>query len=326
MNVTAKLIEDAIQSWATTAERYGLRLIEVPIGEACTITETHPFRRPYIIQLAARPPVQQPPTYFDATSLAPQVSTSRHYYQKAILKNFDFVLDVEAAQNFPANVEVTYSWGRPDYKFSQYIHRSGVLLAEITDEGDFLLVANKMYNNRAVASREQERFKKADHLDRQVRMASAASHGTGQITPISSPMMRPTMGSPVIRAVPDVLGPCFPGSKLASIITPESINDELEAFCLDASLLEEFYKEVFEKATPPSATPPTFQQAEQNQNTLEHNIPTLGLPPGAFARETSPSPIMRLSNPLPRKQAHNSDAGSGPNDSPRGTISSIGSG
>lgn len=318
MNVTAKLIEDAIQSWATTAERYGLRLIEVPIAEACTITETHPFRRPYIIQLALSPPDRQPPTYFDATSLAPQVSTSRHYYQKAILKKFDFVLDVEAAQNFPANVEVQYSWGRPDYKYSQYIHRSGVLLAEITDEGNFLLVANKMYNNRAMASREQEKFKKADHIDRAIRMVSAA----GQVTPISSPMLRPAIGSP---AASDVLGPCFPGSKLASLTTPESINHRLEAFCLNAALLDEFYKEVFEKATPPSATPPTFPRTEQNQHTLEQNIPTLGLPPGVFPRETSPSP-MRLQNPLPRIQAQDSDPGSGPTNSPRETISSVGSG
>lgn len=330
MNVTAKLIEDAVQSWATTAERYGLRLIEVPIGEACTITERHPFRSPYFVELAASPPAQQPLTYFDATSLAPQVSTSRHYYQKAILKKFHFILDVEAAQNFPANVEVTYSWGRPDYRYSQYIHRSGVLLAQITDEGNFLLLANKLYNNRAAASREQEKFVKTDWIvDRPLRVSTGVNHPYSLITPNASPMLRPAISSPLIRATPDVLPSiAIANSKLANITTPESIKAELEAFCHNASLLEEFYKEVLEKATPPAATPPTFQQAVAIQGALEQmgNIPALGLPPGVLSRESSPSPMKLTTVPSgPWRHASvapTSDAGSGTShDSPRGTIS-----
>ncbi|CRK44826.1 hypothetical protein BN1723_019558, partial [Verticillium longisporum] len=52
LNVTAKLIEDAVEGWAREAANYGLRLVEVPIREACTITDTNPFRRPYTIKLA----------------------------------------------------------------------------------------------------------------------------------------------------------------------------------------------------------------------------------------------------------------------------------
>ncbi|EHK99613.1 putative Vacuolar membrane-associated protein IML1 [Glarea lozoyensis 74030] len=74
------------------------------------------------------------------------------------MKKFNFVLDVEAARNFPLNVDVTYSWGRPDYKYTQYIHRSGILLVQITDEGSFLLLANRLYNNRTAAARESDRF------------------------------------------------------------------------------------------------------------------------------------------------------------------------
>lgn len=331
MNVTAKLIEDAVQAWATAAERYGLRLIEVPIGEACTITESHPFRSPYFVKLAAPPPTQQPLTYFDATSLAPQVSTSCHYYQKAILKKLHFVLDIEAAQNFPANVEVTYSWGRPDYKYSQYIHRSGVLLVQITDEGNFLLLANKLYNNRAAALREQEKFVKSDLIvDRPLRISTGVNQPQSLITPNSSPMLRPTVTSPLMRATPDVLPSiAMINSKLATIITPESIKDELEAFCHNPSMLEDFYKEVLEKATPPAATPPTFLRAVGNQGGLEQmgNIPALGLPPGVLSRETSPSP-MRLANVMPSgprrhaSMAPMSDAGSGTShDSPRGVMS-----
>jgi hypothetical protein len=339
LNVTSKLIEDAIQSWATTAERYGLRLIEVPIGEASSITDIHPFRSPYSVKLAIPPPDQQPATYFDATSLTPQVSTNKHFYQKAILKKHNFVLDVEAASNFPANVEVTYSWGRPDYKYSQYIHRSGVVLAQITDDGNFLLLANKLYNNRAVAaSREQDKFIKLDRTDRATnRMSSAPGYGPGQTTPVSSPMLRGInyIPSPSLRAVSDVLGPSMPNSKLSTVMTPESIADELEEFCNNANLLENFYKEALEKATPPTATPPVFQRV-QNQHVLEQNIPALGLGPGLFSglgaggSQASPSSMsmsMRLGSVPPpmRRGTQHSEVGSVcSSDSPRGASGSEG--
>ncbi|KIN00169.1 hypothetical protein OIDMADRAFT_124578 [Oidiodendron maius Zn] len=233
IGVTAKLIEDAVESWASTAERYGLRLVEAPIGEACSITTTHPFRSPYIIKLAVQPPERPPPTYFDINSFGPQVQTApaiRHYYQKAIMKKFNFVLDIEAAHNFPTNVDVTYSWGKPDFKHTQYIHRSGVVLAQITDDGNFLLLANRLYNNRTAAVRESDRY---------------------------------------------------------------SVKNGLEAFCLDATELENFYTEVYDKPLPPNATPPSSRIRSPVVGALG-DVPVLGLPPGLFARDPSPTP-MRLS-------------------------------
>lgn len=345
MNVTAKLIEDAIESWALTAERYGLRLVEAPIGEACSITTVHPFRSPYTIDLACQPPEQQPRTYFDANSFAPQVQSSpasRHYYQKAIMKKFNFVLDIEAAKNFPSNIDVTYSWGRPDFKYTQYIHRSGVLLAQITDEGSFLLLANRLYNNRTAVARDSDRYVKPDHNERNTRMPSAIyPHAmSDKPSPINSPLIRPTAatyattnqlgGSPILRATSDVLGSGLAGSKIVSAITPESIKNELESFCKNGPALEAFYKEVFEKATPPSATPPNWRSPYVG-SLLDSNIPTLGLPPGVLARDTSPSP-MRLSNVqvvgssmphLGRRQSMQmggSGGVSGGGESPRGTI------
>jgi hypothetical protein len=370
MSVTAKLIEDAIASWASTAERYGLRLVEAPIGEACSITSVHPFRSPYIIELAAQPPDQQPQTYFDVNSFAPQAQSSpasRHYYQKAIMRKFNFVLDIEAARNFPSNVDVIYSWGRPDFKYTQYIHRSGVLLAQITDEGNFLLLANRLYNNRTAAAREAERYVKIDQVERNTRIGPAAYTGHGvtsdRTTPLNSPMLRPALtntstagiGSPILRATSDVLAPGLAASskQLANVITPESIKNELEAFCHSAPTLEAFYNEVFEKATPPSATPPTLGSLRSpygpyggggGSGLLDvGNIPTLGLPPGILgARDSSPSP-MRLSgvagvgSPMPQlgrrlsMQVGSGSSGSANgeghrqerherNDSPRGSI------
>ena len=131
---------------------------------------------------------------------------------------------------------------------------------------------------------------------------ASAGHGHGSIasdkpSPSNSPMICPTtnhIGSPILRATSDVLGPSLAGSKLAAITTPESIKNELEAFCHNAAGLEAFYKEVYERATLPSVTPPTLRSPYAG-SLLDANIPTLGLPPGVLARDTSPSP-MRLSN------------------------------
>ena len=152
MNATPRLIQEAIVSWATSIERYGLRLVEVPIGEASSIASMHPFRSPYRIKLAASPPPQQPQPIFDATAFGSHLKIDPLFYQKAILRQYDFVLDYEAATSFPADVSVSYSWGKSDYRYSQYIHRSGTLIAQITNDGDFLILANRLCNNRNAAS------------------------------------------------------------------------------------------------------------------------------------------------------------------------------
>ncbi|KAI1006886.1 Vacuolar membrane-associated protein [Podosphaera aphanis] len=244
LSATAKLIRDEIESWATTVERHGLRLVEAPIGEACTISSINPFRSPYRISLVIQPPDQHPTTYLDLNSFLPQPQSTLatgHYYQKAILKRFNFVLDIEAARNFPSYVDVLYSWGKPDYKYSQYIHRSGVLLAQITDDGSFLILTNRMHNNRTP---------KEDSLT---------------------------------------------SSRILDSSTPQSIQDDLEAFCRNSEALRDFYKDVCEKTekTPLSvAMPPTGKNFTYG-SLAESFIPALRLPPSIVAKETS-SGLMRL--------------------------------
>ncbi|KAH8808764.1 vacuolar membrane-associated protein-like protein IML1 [Xylogone sp. PMI_703] len=295
MSTTAKLIEDAIESWAGTAERHGLKLVEVPVREACMITSVNPFRSEYYVKLALEPPERQPNTYFDVSSFTPQPLANRHYYHKAILRKFNFVLDLEAAKNFPGNVDVTYSWGKPDFKYSQYIHRSGVLLAEITDEGHFLLLANSLYSNRTTAAREAERYNKGELGDR----GNWPKHGnnSNKQSPFASPVVRPTSmyaGSPQLKASSEVLSGNLIGTKLAGMITPGGIKDELEAFCNNETLLDVFYKEVYEKATPPEVTPPSLKSPHVG-SILDANIPVLGLPPSNFTSDSSSS-VFRLSN------------------------------
>ncbi|KAG7287843.1 vacuolar membrane-associated protein iml1 [Staphylotrichum longicolle] len=240
MNVTAKLVEDAIENWGREAAQYGLRLVEVPIAEACAISEINPFRRPFLIKLAALPPDQSPLTYYDPTSFTPQAQPGRQFYQKAILRKFDFVLDMEAASNFPSNVDVSYSWGKPDFKYTQYIHRSGSVMAEITDDGHLLLLANRLYSSRAFAAREREMQKELRGEQQQqgqgagtgtpaglgtaIRVITPGSYTPHNVpsqtpfhdsTPVSSPALRPTttssLLSPVVRPALSAPG-ATPGS------------------------------------------------------------------------------------------------------------------
>ena len=261
MNVTAKLIEDVIVTWATTAEKFGLRLVEVPIGEASSISATHPLRSPYMIRLAKPPPSRQPQYFFDAESLGPRTRTDPRFYHKALLRKFGFVLDVEAATNFPSDVEVTYSWGKPDYRYSQYIHRSGVLLAQITDDGDFLLLDNRLCNNRSAIN--TEKFDQGQARDR-----LSGPH----LSPFSSPLVRATTDMAALRwtdAVPS-----------SSPATPEDVKDKLEQLCANADALQTFYDAAL--SATPSPVPTT--------TALDSSIPSLGLPPSAVARVVSMSP------------------------------------
>ncbi|CAK7228135.1 vacuolar membrane-associated protein iml1 [Sporothrix bragantina] len=203
MNVTAKLIEDAVEVWAREAFQHGLRLVEVPIAEASVITEGNPFRRPYKVRLALDPPAQRPATYFDASSLAPQAAPGRHFYQKAILRKFGFVLDTEAASNFPPSVDVQYSWGRPHFKYSQYIHRSGIILAQIDDDGAFLLLVNRLYSNRSVASSMRDNMRQNDQQQQQQQQqAQQGQSGNNNCEPsaLQSPMVKSSLyQSPRLR-------------------------------------------------------------------------------------------------------------------------------
>jgi hypothetical protein len=253
MNVTAKFIEDAILHWAMSARKYGLKLVEVPIAEADTIRGLHPFRSPYFIKLAVSPPQKKDdsPEYFDVTSFAPQAQTDKFGFHKALLKKLNFVLDVEAASSFPPDVEIVYSWGKNDYRYTQYIHRSGTTLAQITEEGDFLLLANRLYNDRWSAPRDSTKFEKIDsYHDRRANNRHLSS-------PLSSPITRPVQDDHLNSARP-------------SVVTAEEVKDEVEAVCHDEKYLRAFYDELTRPASSPSLL---------LSPTVEQTVPSLRLPP-----------------------------------------------
>lgn len=310
MNTTPKLIQDAVISWATSVDRFGLRLVEVPLGEASSISSMHPFRAPYLVKLAQQPPSKQPQSFFaDTTSFSSQPRPEKHLYQIAIMKRFSFVLDFEAASDFPSDVDVTYSWGKPDYRYPQYIHRSGTVIAQITDDGDFLLLVNRLYNNRnATNSSYQDAFQ-SEHLgdagqDRSMGSFRSSPHrGNHRPSPHSSPF-----NSPSVRATLDVPSAAAAASKVPTPIaattnltgftrsgattaftTPEAIKKDFETFCMDVDALETFYADILRKASTsvpstPFMSPKTpFKGPETAFN--ESSIPTLALPGSLVSKD-----------------------------------------
>lgn len=273
MNATSKLVQDVIEGWEREAIQYGLRLVEVPIHKASRITETNPFRKPYLITLAARPPDEKPEAYYDPNSLGPQTVPSKHFYQTAILRNFDFVLDLEAASNFPSNVEVRYSWGKPDYQYTQFIHRSGVLLAQITHEGNFVVLANRLYNRRGGAARDKDT--RAPSAGDQPLLDRGGGRSVGMTGLGAYNVAEPaTAASPGVAPAEAAMAPAA-----ARAADAEGLKDELELLCRDGAALEAFYRETLDKGTRVDGTP---LSAPALGPVAEASIPSLGLPPAVL--------------------------------------------
>ncbi|KAK5628428.1 hypothetical protein RRF57_004143 [Xylaria bambusicola] len=304
MNVTTKLIDDALKTWAATASQHGLRLVEVPIAEVCRINEVNAFRRPYRVKLAIPPPTQRPSTYYNPGSFSPQPQPDKYFYQKAILKKLDYVLDYEAASNFPSNVEVSYSWGKPDFKYSQYIHRSGAHLVQITEDGDFLLAANRLYTNRVAATQPTQLQARAESsLSRPIVAGNAHTNRRAiDPPPVASPMTRPVLFAPSARINPPESSPLrnVSGSKpgwgpTTAFPKPEAFKDRLVEFCTDEHALETFYKETLEYGIETPFAAPTDSNVVPDAS-----IPSLGLPPGILSAGGSDlfvTPTPRASTP-----------------------------
>ena len=321
INTTPKLIRDAIVSWATSVDRFGLRLVAIPIGEASSITTTHPFRCPYRIKLELPPPSKQPQNYFDDSSLTPRPKVEKHFYQKAIMKRFNFVLDFEAASEFPSDVDVTYSWGKPEYRFPQYIHRSGMLIAQISDEGDFLVVANRLYNKHGALATgfnyESNRFDSIGDGDshRGTGFFRSSPHrGSVQKgrkspheSPYNSPSLRASLEIPTAKPSSSHEMPTSKSDESHPINssqgkphnTPLQADDILrhfESFCRDDKALKIFYNEVMSKPSTPGANTPLLGGKTPNKGpqtpsrlperfTMDSNIPVLALPETLIEKE-----------------------------------------
>lgn len=140
LNTTTKFIDEAIISWSRLCERYGLRLVETPWRELCTIPLLNPFHSFVDLKLAVNPLTD--PEFKDTDVLKVNI----FYYHLHLLKMADFLLDNRGTSFFLRNnIEICYSWGVPSFKYAQFIHKTGAYIVELRDNGNFFLAPNNVH-------------------------------------------------------------------------------------------------------------------------------------------------------------------------------------
>jgi len=75
-----------------------------------------------------------------------QEGTQTHnYFERALLRRFGFVLDIEAASTYPDQIDPNYLYRRVPFKYSQWVHRSGVVFSQILGgTSGFLFLTNRL--------------------------------------------------------------------------------------------------------------------------------------------------------------------------------------
>ncbi|KAI8982913.1 hypothetical protein BD414DRAFT_579183 [Trametes punicea] len=140
IGTTARCIEDLLQQWGRTIERYGLKLVEAYVDQISDIREKNPFQSCFPIPLALAPP-----ELFDLQRRVPEGTQATNFFESALLRRFGFVLDIEAASHYPSQVDVVYSYRRSPFKYSQWVHRSGVAFIQVLGGSQgFLFLTNRL--------------------------------------------------------------------------------------------------------------------------------------------------------------------------------------
>lgn len=145
LTVTPKLIDDLIGNWSRICERYGLKMIEVPWEELFKIPKHNPFHSFVEITTVINPWKDEEFNFEEI------FSANYYFYHRHLLKSFGFYLDNRASRFLhSANIdfEVRYSWGKPEFKYAQYIHDTGACIAEIREDGSLFLAPNNAYISR----------------------------------------------------------------------------------------------------------------------------------------------------------------------------------
>ncbi|ODV94381.1 hypothetical protein PACTADRAFT_45171, partial [Pachysolen tannophilus NRRL Y-2460] len=162
LNTTSKLIDDTISSWSRVCERYGLKLVETPWNELCTIPTKNPFHSFVDITLAVNP-------WYDSEFCEGNgkiiLFENKFFYHMFLLEVSGFLLDNRAALFFQDDsFEVHYSWGKSSFKYVQYIHKTGAYIAEVRDSGDLFLAPNNTHIARVNVQKNQQNSSKNENF------------------------------------------------------------------------------------------------------------------------------------------------------------------
>ncbi|RDB22222.1 Vacuolar membrane-associated protein IML1 [Hypsizygus marmoreus] len=140
IGTTARCIEDLIRQWGRTIDRYGLRLVEAYVTQISDIRERNAFQSCYPLRLAIPPPI-----VMDLEKRVPEGTQTTHYFEYAILRKLGYIIDVEAASMYPEQIDVIYSYRRSPYKYSQFVHRSGMAFVQVLGGSQgFVFLMNRL--------------------------------------------------------------------------------------------------------------------------------------------------------------------------------------
>lgn len=140
IGTTARCIDDLLRQWSLTIERYGLKLVEAYVDPIADIREKNAFQSCFPIPLAL-----PPPSLSDIGRRLPEGVQAIHYFESALLRRWGFVLDIEGAMHYTDQVEVDYSYRRSPFKYSQWVHRSGVAFTQVLGGSQgFLFLTNRL--------------------------------------------------------------------------------------------------------------------------------------------------------------------------------------
>jgi hypothetical protein len=168
VGTTARCIEDQLRQWSRTIERYGLRLVEAYVTQISDIRERNAFQSCFPLRLAVPPPI-----IHDLDRRVPEGTQTKHYFEYALLQRFGFILDIEAADMYSEQVDVVYSYRRSAFKYSQFVHRSGVAFAQVLGGSQgFLFLTNRLMGpgrmGTALKSKEQTPSTSAEEIRRKI--------------------------------------------------------------------------------------------------------------------------------------------------------------
>jgi hypothetical protein len=114
--------------------------VEAYVTQISDIRERNAFQSCYPLRL-----VIPPPTVPDLEKRVPLGTHTAQYFEYALLRRFNFVVDIEAAGLYPPEVDVIYSYRRSSFKYSQFVHRSGVAFVQVLGgEKGFLFLTNRL--------------------------------------------------------------------------------------------------------------------------------------------------------------------------------------
>ncbi|KMU80760.1 vacuolar membrane protein [Coccidioides immitis RMSCC 3703] len=177
-----------------------------------------------------------------------------------------------------------------------YVHRTGAVLAQITDEGHFLLLANRFHNSHnPVSLKDSNKFDRSSEYFPRPR--AATFDPLDRRSPLLSPVARPTPGTD--SSIPSASPPYISASDASqnSYRVTDQIKDSMRAFCSDAEQLEAFFAEMAmaKGKTATTAGPASLSSVKLSPTTpatVDSSIPSLELPASVVARNLHlPQPV-----------------------------------